>query len=302
MPEMELQKYFNQGQFRQAVDFMLRNYNPSVERTVNYDMGLDISNYWLKNLKKIDLSDNPIEIWDHFLTYYNQRYGENPDPILFSISDFVMYKIYGRYASWCISPEDKSSFKKKLGMARSLLWMNKVNQLLSYLKSLTKNYPLKSEAWGLLGKAYSLVSDDKKSLLCFRESFFINPSVLNLMDIKSPLIEQILNFYKATFQEKKDLQTPSLYMQWVGISGVIGKFFHLRREFSAEELNDLDQRIAVYENKYKSYKKEEDYLNLVRLYVFKIDYFLSQDKEAAVSGELKKLQNLEPAVYKKIKE
>ncbi len=295
----DILKYFNEGEYALVIDIIINSYNFPPDEAPTYDACIDIAKYWLHNQKKINKKDAPMKIWDDFIINVFNQYENFPPALFKSITNGIMKIIYKKLTENQFIPSDNNPLSIKLDLARNLLWMRKLHYLIPFLKELIKKYPKQSETWGMLGKVYFLKKEFKKSILCYREAFFINPSVLNLIDVKSDFIDKIVNYYVKNFGNNDRLPPNNQLLQWIGICGIIGEFFSFRRELSEDDLIELDKRILVYEKKYELYKSKEDLLNLVRLCVFKIDYFAAQNKVAL--NTLKKLETLEPLVYKKIK-
>jgi tetratricopeptide (TPR) repeat protein len=303
MIDREIQKLLLQGKLHQASGILLQEYSScDPQKRVLFDNGIDIIKYWIKNLKKIKEAENPIGLWDRFIDSLYRKNDSPYLPVLEPVTYFVMKEIHNELSRENITPDDKNPFHSKIALARSLMWTNRPEAAFAFLSNLIRNYPQQSEPWALAGKIYYLGKKYRKSALFYRESFFINPSVLNLWDIKSNLIDEIIDYYIRNFREKEELPEPPVLLQWIGICGVIGGFFSSRRKLSPEELENLEKRVTVFENKYRIYGGTDNLLNLIRLYVFKADYFISQNKTEQVSDTLKKLEAYEPVVYKKIKQ
>ena len=297
----DLEHYLKNGHFSQIVQILLTNYDPSKAEAPRYEAALDISRFWLKYEPDIANVEDPLPLWDNFLSSIFQKHQKIAPTLLFAASSYIMRKIHTQLTRHAITPHDKSPFSSKLGLARCLIWMEQPEQASSFLKELIRHYPRQSAPWALMGKIYFERQDYKKSLLCYREAFFINPSVLNLMDINSKIVDQVCDFYTQHFGSNEYIPDYKAHLQWIGISGLAGNFFQVRRELDAKELQELDQRIEVYENKYNLYHKRLDFLNLIRLYAFKIDYYLANNAKNKVSSTMRKLEVIEPAVYKKFK-
>lgn len=292
------------GDFQKALSLLLKEYpDCEPEESIFFDSGIQMVQYWNNHLKDLKKSEDPMKIWDQFIhqIFFKNRLSLHSG-LLKAITFFIMGLVYNTLETKQIRPEDKHPFDEKLSLARCLLLMEKTEAAFIFITNLIKQYPHRSEPWALAGKIYFLRQKYEKSLLFYRESFFINPSVLNLYDIKSDLTDRLTEYYKKNYLKGYDLPVSELLMQWLGICGVTGRYFQLRRELSFQELNELDKRIQVYENKFNFYKQELDRLNLVRLTTFKADYYMSQNQEDQLTPLLKKLEIYEPLVCQKIKQ
>lgn len=301
MPENHIEQCLRNGQFEQAMETALREYHKAGEKMSFYDCALEISRYWLKYHLKLEKEENPIVLWDRFIDHIYSRFLFPVPRFLEAVSDYVMQKIYSVLSIEPIMSNDKNPFSKKIAFARSLLGIKKYGQANSFLLSLRKQYPKKSEPWGILGKLYYSWGDLEKGLLCYREAFLLEPTHLNIWDINSHFIEEIIRYFHKNWNLKEEKISSKEILQWIGISGVVGHFFKVKKEMTPKELEELDKRIIVYENRYKVYSSKENLLNLIRLYLFKIDYYVAQNKKERVLDTLSKLENLEPTVYAKLK-
>ncbi|HCL55419.1 MAG TPA: hypothetical protein DHW82_00185 [Spirochaetia bacterium] len=301
MIENELVELLKQGQFIEINEKIFYDYHNNLEEAEILDWGLDIANYWMKNEKEIQSAESPITVWDKFLEKIYSKSITPPRQLIDAASFHIMKKIYARVNLTPVNPLDKNPFSVKMGVARSLLGIGKNEAAFSFLVSLVKHYPKQSEPWGILGKMYFSEKKIEKALLCYREAFFMNPSVLNLWDVNSDFIEKILYYYKKNYNKTGKMPELKNLLQWIGISGITGGFFKIKRELSLQETSEMDKRIQVFENKYNRSKKKEDLLNLLRLNLFKIDYYLAQNKPELIKENLKALEILDPVIYQKLK-
>ncbi len=301
MNYLELAPLFEKGRFVEIIERLFNCYQPEETCYHKKELMVSMAQFWNNRKEEIKKNEFLWKDWDEFVCQFYLPFYLEGAIILKACGYFIMQKISQRFSQNSLTPKDKNPFDKKLAFLRSLIWFNQIPQAHSFCSQLIQHYPNKSEPWALMGKILFLLKNYSQSLLCYRESFFINPSVLNLMDIDSDITQEILKYCENHYLREEKQPACGQILQWMGIVGVAEGFFNSRRELSLKERQDLEKRIEVYENKYRIYKKREDWLNLIRLYVFQIDYFLVQNQKEPIQKSLKRLEQLEPIILKKIK-
>lgn len=229
-------------------------------------------------------------IVEHGLTTYDEE-------ILYTVANTVMSDIYRLFPS-NMSPETHMPFQDKILYIKSLIWTQQIKKAFYFLKELMVMHPFSADIMGLLARIYSSI-DHKKSCFFYQETFFIDPSVLNLIDVNSYILQEVL-FYYASHEKLSKNKTH--FWHWVSIYGVLGQYFDHKEKYSEEDLEIMNKRITACEIRYAKTENpsESSTLNLLRLLVFQNSYYSKFENSTQENIILDKIQNLSPLIYQKL--
>jgi tetratricopeptide (TPR) repeat protein len=302
----KIQHYIAEKSFSFSIQILLQEYpSLSAKERIDYDPVISILSFW-QNYEGSYSYKTPLEIdtlWQEFDNFLLEKSIFHHFDIISLVAQTIMKDVVIKLSQKTIQPQDSSPFSKKILYSKSLIWTNNVKDAFFFLSSLIRYYPSEPEPWALLGKIYALLGEEKKSVLFYREAFFINPSILNLIDIRCGLLNSLLLHTNNQLGEMTSQIEKKIFLQWVAIYGVIENFFSQKKRLSLEEKNILQKRIVVYENKHakaSSQEKEESFLNLLRMYLFNYDYHKDYKQNSLAKETLKKIEILSPLVFSKL--
>lgn len=301
-----LHHYIKEKSFSFSLELLLQEYGQlkAAER-IEYDSLIAILSFW-RNYESTYFSNSAVELydlWQQFDSFLIEKNIFNHFETIHLIGLVIMTDIHKLLSEKLIQPQDSSPFFEKILYGKTLLWTENIKDSFFFLSSLVKHYPSEAEPWALLGKIYFLLGDEKKSGLFYREAFFINPSILNLIDIRTRLLDSLLLHTNNQLKGTVAKNNKKVFLQWVAIYSILENFFKMKKKLTVEEKAIVEKRISVYENKYAKasmVEKEDTFLNLLRFYLFQYDYYKDHSQKEISHSILKKIEHLSPMVFSKL--
>jgi tetratricopeptide (TPR) repeat protein len=172
------------------------------------------------------------------------------------------------------STADNFELLLNLGMCFLILEEYKASiETLEYARSSNKN---NAQLNALLGEAYFNMNEISRSLLFFKEAFFINPSEIDLTPLKSKPIKDLLKISTERKPGCKDIR------EWLPVFGFIEDIFYSRRNINSEQIETIKREIYSLEKNFQTLSKErikESNIipRLINKYIWMLDYFRFQN-------------------------
>ncbi len=172
------------------------------------------------------------------------------------------------------STADNFELLLNLGMCFLILEEYKASiETLEYARSSNKN---NAQLNALLGEAYFNVNEISRSLLFFKEAFFINPSEIDITPLKSKPIRDLVKFVAERKPDCKDIR------EWLPVFGFTEDIFYSRRNINSEQIETIKREIYALEKNFKTLSKERIrdsniIPRLINKYIWMLDYFRFQN-------------------------
>ncbi len=137
----------------------------------------------------------------------------------------------------------------------------------------------------LLGEAYFHLGEIPKSLFCFKEAFFIDPSEIDLDIIKAAPIVELAG---ATRERRPDADV----REWMPIYGYLADVFYVRRQLNSQQVESIKREIYTLEmNLQKKGSGQVEGTNviprLINKYLWMLDYFEHQAYDFNAIAEIR---------------
>lgn len=145
-----------------------------------------------------------------------------------------------------------------------------------------------------LADCYDLINEPKAAKIFFREAFYIDPQKIEIEFLESRMIN------KLTEQLVQNGYSGAVLKEWIPVYGVLRGIFNIKRELKGLELAQLKQSIITLENNLNEDEgnKELNIPRLINKYIWLIDYYrMLKDNRSRIEDILRKIRNLNPAVY-----
>jgi tetratricopeptide (TPR) repeat protein len=153
----------------------------------------------------------------------------------------------------------------------------------------------KPELLAELADCYSMVSEEKKSKILFREAFYLDPEKVKTERLLSATINNLV----ALITEKKGYSGREL-KEWIPVYGVLFHVFNVKRELRPIDYGKLMQSILTLKKEIK-----EDFSNpylkprLINKYFWLIDHYIAAKKPRSFVDEvLMNINLLDPEIFK----
>ena len=278
----EVYQLIEEGNFRQAIrkSDNLMDINPDFPGLAE---AYRTSKFWSNRTGELDslaegkqTADFLMREWDEFKAY---SAGNN-------MADCQAYLAAMKYIFFNASEHYKTAFKEQestadnfdlllnLGMCFLILKEYKASiETLEYARSSNRN---SARLNSLLGEAYFNTNEISRSLLFFKEAFFINPSEIDLTPLKSKPILDLAVITKEKKPEANDIR------EWMPVFGFTHDVFYARRNINSEQIEAIKREIYTLEkNLHASSKEKIEKSNiiprLINKYIWMLDYFRFQN-------------------------
>ncbi|MBN2402588.1 MAG: hypothetical protein JXN64_09310 [Spirochaetes bacterium] len=288
----EVYQLIEEGDFKQAIrkSDELMDINPDFPGLTE---GYRTAKFWsnrtgeLGNLTKgKQTADFLMREWEDFKIY---AAGNN-------MIDSTAYLSVMKYIFFNASEHYKIAFKEQestadnfdlllnLGMCFLILKEYKASiETLEYARSSNRN---SARLNSLLGEAYFNTNEISRSLLFFKEAFFINPSEIDLTPLKS---KPILDLTGITKEKKPGANN---IREWMPVFGFIYDIFYARRNINSEQIESIKREIYSLEKNLRSLSKEKTAESsiiprLINKYIWMLDYFRFQNYDYESIMEIK---------------
>ena len=156
-------------------------------------------------------------------------------------------------------------------------------ETLEYARSSHKN---SAKLLAVLGEAYFHIDEISKSILYFKEAFFINPSEININLLKSKPIQNLIEIIHEMKPDCNDIR------EWIPIFGFTEDIFYMRRNLNNEQIETIKREIYSLEMNFQITGKDKIASSnitprLINKYLWMLDYFNNQERDLESIAEIK---------------
>ena len=146
-------------------------------------------------------------------------------------------------------------------------------ETLEYARSSNKN---DARLNSLLGEAYFHIDEVSRSLLFFKEAFFINPADIDLKVLKSKPILDLVDIVEKSKPGCRDVK------EWIPVFGFVEDVFYTRRNINNQQAETIKREIYSLEKNLREMntgKIAESNIvpRLINKYIWMLDYFRFQN-------------------------
>jgi len=206
------------------------------------------------------------------------------------------FKVAMKYIFFTASENYKIAFMKHEGTADNydlLLNLGKcfltLGEFRSAIETLEYARSAKKEdakLLAILGEAYFNIREEQKSVLLFREAFFINPTEIDLTLLESKAILDLIDIIKEKKFDCDDVR------EWIPIFGFLEDIFHTKRRLEREQYEALKLDIYNLERNFQTINKEKIQNSnikprLINKYLWMLDYFEIQEYDLNNQRDIK---------------
>ncbi len=148
------------------------------------------------------------------------------------------------------------------------------------------SYKNSAKLLSLLGESNFHIDERSKSILYFREAFFIDPSDIDLDLLKA---QPVLDIIDIIGEKKPDLK---VLREWIPIFGFTEDIFNARRNLNSEQIETIRQEIYSLEKNFQTISKEKIsdsniVPRLINKYIWMLDFFYVQKYDSEIIKEIK---------------
>lgn len=299
----EVYQLLGEGRFDEAIEKLnaLMEGNPDYP---GFEASYRAAKFWKNRNKEISSLNKGKQTADFLMTEWNEFRNYSREN---SVIDTPAFNAVMRYIFFTSSEHYKIAFKEQESTADNfdlllslgtcfliLAEHKKAIETLEYARSSYKNH---AKLLSMLGESYFYTEEISKSLLCFKEAFFINPSDIDLSILKSRPITDIINAVKRLKPGCMDIR------EWIPVLGYTEDVFYARRNLYADQVETIKGEIFSLEKSYQTADREKlERTNiiprLINKYLWMLDYFRFQNYDLENIKEIKRrLIQLDQAVF-----
>lgn len=277
----EVYQLIEHGDFSGAVALLdrLMELNPDYPGLIE---SYRASRFWKnreKDLKSLDDGKDTAEFlmaqWNIFHEYAEQK----------QMTASTAYRVAMRYVFFKASDHYKYAFREQqdtsnnfnflLNLGDCFLRLEEYQSAVDTLEYAKNSYRSSARLLAILGEAYFHLGDVPRSLLHFREAFFVDPAEIDLDIIRAkPLVELV---------ETVRAERPGVAAaEWVPVYGFIKDIFYVKRNINVHQLEGIKKDVYNLELTYQ--KMTADQLQsssilprLLNKYLWLLDYYEFQN-------------------------
>jgi tetratricopeptide (TPR) repeat protein len=281
-----------EGSFKQAIRKLdeLMNINPDFPGVTE---AYRAAKFWANRSGEIEnlpggkqTADYLMRGWEEFKVY---AAGNN-------MTDSSAYLSAMKYVFFNASEHYKIAFKEQestadnfdlllnLGMCFIILKEYKASiETLEYARISNRN---SARLNSLLGEAYFNSNEISRSLLFFKEAFFVNPSEVDLSPLKAKPIQDLAAITKEKKTGSGDVR------EWMPVFGFTYDIFYSRRNINSEQIESIKREIYTLEKNLHALSREKAAESniiprLINKYIWMLDYFRFQNYDYESIMEIK---------------
>ena len=278
----EVYQLIEEGQFVSAVDRLddLMDIDPDYPGLIE---AYRTAKFWENRAEELKRMQNGRETADFLMKEWSafEEYAETKSIKDSAAYRAVMKQIFFRAAdhykiAFTEQQDTINNFNLLLNLGDCFLRLEEYKNTIETLEFARSSYTSNARLLAILGEAYFHTGDIPKSLLYFREAFLIEPSDIDLDQIRA---KPILDLVRLIRDESNDY---SNLKEWIPIYGFLNDTFYVRRNLSKRQVESIENDIYDLEVSYQKMGKEQlETTNilprLINKYLWMMDYYEFQN-------------------------
>ena len=281
-----------EGNFTKSMDLLdkLMSINPDYPGLID---SYRATKFWMNREKELSNLTEGKKTADFLMTEWSifDEYAK-----LKKIESSTAFKSVMKYIFFTASQHYKTAFKKQedtssnfdllLKLGDCFLRLEEYQKAIDTLEYARNSYKSNACLLSILAEANYQLKDYPKSLLYFREAFFVNPTDINMELLKSKPVQDLIALAKNDREDYKDIR------EWIPVYGFISDIFYVRRNLSKHQVNSIKKDIYSLEISFQKMDTEQKlssntYPRLINKYLWMLDYYKYQNNIKENIDEIK---------------
>ena len=215
-----------------------------------------------------------------------------------SAMKFIFFKASENYRAAFQNQEDTANnFSLLINLGDCFLRLEEYKYTIDTLEYAKTSYQTNARLLSLLAEAYYQLGDTTKSLLFFKEAFFIDPTQIDLSLINAEPITKTIEIIKNHKKEIKDIR------EWIPVYATVADFWFVKKKINKYQISAIEKEAYNLEVSFQKMNKEqiEDENVLPRMinkYLWILDYYEFQDYNFKTLSQVReRLISLEPSLF-----
>ncbi len=260
--------------------------------------------FWINRLDALEkmkegkeTADFLMKEWAEFSHYSAEKNMRNSAAYA-SAMKYIFFMASEHYTRAFVNEESTvDNFDLLINLGICFITLRDFRRAVDTLEYAKSSFRSSARLLSLLGEAYYHIDEIPKSLLCFKEAFFINPSEIDLQYITA---KPVLDLIEIT----KSLKSGVDPREWIPIFGFVEDIFYVRRRLNSQQVEAIKRDIYALEKSYqKSGKEKIEETNivprLINKYIWMLEYFEYQNYDFENINEIRaRLLKLDKSVFK----
>ncbi|HNR87751.1 MAG TPA: hypothetical protein PKM65_05385 [Spirochaetota bacterium] len=168
------------------------------------------------------------------------------------------------------------NFELLLNLGYCLVTLGDHKNVIDTLEYARSSYRASARLLAILGESYFHTGDVPKSLLYFREAFFLDPSEIDLSIVKAKPVTDLLQTVRT---ERPGCADPR---EWAPVYGYLQDVFYVRRQLGSHQIESIKKDIYTLETNFQTLSRDRiENSNitprLINKYLWMLDYFEYQN-------------------------
>ncbi len=190
---------------------------------------------------------------------------------------FVFFKAADHYQYAFREQQDTSkNFQFLLNLGDCFLRLEEYGKAIETLEFAKSSYRSNARLMAILGEAYFHTGDLPKSILCFREAFFIDPAEIDLSVLRA---KPILDLVEIVHTERPGARDVA---EWIPVYGFIHDIFYVKRNLNAHQVETIERDIYNLEVTFQKMNRTQVETSnimprLLNKYLWLLDYYTLQN-------------------------
>lgn len=241
-----------------------------------------VAKFWFNRERDIksmeegkDTAEYLMKQWDVFSEYAESKdllsssaYKAAMRYIFFMAADHYQYAFRERQ-------DTSNNFHFLLNLGDCFLRLEEYAKAIETLEFARGSFKSNARLMAILGEAYFHTGDLSKSLLCFREAFFIDPSEIDLSILKAKPILELVSIIRNERADVKDVN------EWIPVYGFLHDIFYVKRNMGSHQVETIQKDIYNLEVTFQKMNKVQVegsniVPRLINKYLWLLDYYTLQ--------------------------
>ncbi len=241
-----------------------------------------VAKFWNNREKEMKTLEEGKDTAEYLMRQWEvfNEYAEGKNMVSSSAFRYAMRHIFIRAAdnykfAFREQQDTSNNFQFLMNLGDCFLRLEEYKLAIDTLEYARGSYKSSARLMAILGEAYFHSGDTSKSLLSFREAFFIDPAEIDLSLLKAKPIQELTEIVKKERADFKDIA------EWIPIYGYIHDIFYVKRNLSAHQVEGIQKDIYNLELTYQKMNRGQVEASnimprLINKYHWLLDYYSLQ--------------------------
>ncbi len=248
--------------------------------------------FWENRMKEMEHLDKGklradflMNQWEEFIRYAREK-GIEETPSYRAVMKFVFFSASEHYKIAFMNRQSTvDNFDLLLNLGICFVTLEEYKHAIDTLEYARSSYRSSAKLLSLLGESFFHDNEIPKSLVFFREAFFVDPADIDLGLLKAKPIKELVRICR----EKKPGADER---EWIPIFGYLEDLFYVKRQINSQAVEAIKREIYTLEKNYQKMTPEKAQTTniiprLINKYLWMLDYFEHQNYDFTSITEIR---------------